>query len=186
MPSRRQFLQDALVLPLAAASLTPAAGPRIFAAPDCLSQESAKGFWPVLHAHGPANLIVVCGAITHPRVYAAAVSGAWILWEMPPFRSQSFPAVALSPGDLYIRYQWPQAALTRAFSRMIPVDCSPAEAIAHYRGVPVAMRRRVGRGGIVYLGSMLGPNLRADEPEAHQLAKAIFSEIACAGTSTTA
>jgi hypothetical protein len=186
MQSRRQFLQDALIAPMAVASLGTAAGPRIIAEPDCLSQESAQGFRTVLHKHGLANLIVVCGAAMHPRLRAAAVNGAWVVWEISPFRNQSSLAIPASPGDLYVRYTWPRMTLTRSFSHMIPIQGTDTEVIAYYRDVPMALKRRMGRGGIIYLGSMLGPNLQAEEREAHELATAIFSEIACADTSTAA
>jgi hypothetical protein len=182
--SRRQFLQDALIAPMAVASLGTAAGPLIIAGPDCLSQESAEGFRSILRTHGPANLIAVCGARMHPRLHAAVVNGAWVVWEISPFRNQSSLAITVSRADLYVRYTWPRMTLTRSFSRMIPMQCADKEVIAYYRDVPVALKRRIGRGGIVFLGSMLGPNLRAEEREAHELATAIFSEIACAGTST--
>jgi len=180
--TRREFLSDALAAPIALSTV--AAGPRILAGPDCLSQESAAGFRSVLPVSRTANLILLCSATMPPRLHAAAVNGAWIVWEISPFASRNSFAITDSPGDLYVRYLWPHAALTRSFSRVIPVRCAEEEAIAHYRGRPVAMKRRIGRGGIVFLGSMLGPNLRSGEREARALAKAIFSEIASVDTST--
>jgi hypothetical protein len=180
MHTRRNVLRDTLLLPFLV-GISPPPGSRIIAGSDCLSQESAEGFRSVLARSHAANLIVLCGAkAVHPRLYDAAVNGAWLIWEMPPAQS------TVSHRDLYVHYSWPHPTLTRAFSYTMPVGCADAEAIAHYRGVPVAMKRRMGRGGIIFLGSMLGPNLRAEEPEARELAIAIFSQIACAGTSKAA
>lgn len=181
MRTRREFLQGALTVPFAAAAER-STGLRIIAASDCLSQESAAGFQSVLAGSHAANLIVLCGAIAFPpRLHAEAEKGAWVVWEMSPSLG-----ITVSPGDLYVRYKWPHVRLTRSFLRVIPLRCTETEAIAHYRGTPVALKRRIGRGGIVVLGSMLGPNLRAEEPEAGALAAAIFSEIACGGTSRAA
>jgi hypothetical protein len=47
------------------------------------------------------------------------------------------------------------------------------------------MKRRIGRGGIVFLGSMLGPNLHAEEPEAHRIATALLSIMSRAGRPTS-
>lgn len=183
MQSRREFLRDALIAPVAA-SVTAPAGPRIIAAPDCLSQESAAGFRLVLRQWRGANVIVLCGMSCIDRFHFEASKGAWIICDASPFSAKG--AIGGPGSELYVRYRWPHMALTRCLSRVIPVTCPDAEVIAHYRGMPVAMKRRVGCGGVIFLGSMLGPNLWAEEREAHELARAIFSEIACAGTSTAA
>lgn len=183
MHTRREVLRGALVIPFAAAAV-PSSAPRIIAGPDCLSQESAAGFRSVLPSSA-ANLIVLCGTSCVDRFHLEALKGAWIICDASPFTTTR-AAISGSASELYVRYRWPHIALTRCFSRVIPVSCPDAEAIAHYRGGPIALKRRMGLGGIIYLGSMLGPNLRAEEPEARQLAKAIFSEIACGDTSTAA
>lgn len=192
MRTRREFLQEAVIVPLVA-TVGPSTGPRIIAGRDCLSQESAEGYRAVLRSHRSANLIVICGAIAvHPRLQAEAANGAWVIWEPSPYAIRTslgiVPGrpVAVPPGDLYVRYSWPHSAFTRSFSHVIPVSCPESEAIAHYAGAPFALRRRIGNGGVVFLGSMLGPNLRAEEREARELASAIFSRTACGGTSTTA
>ena len=188
MQTRRELLRNALVVPLAAAA-GPLARPRIIAGRDCLSQESAEGFQSVLPASA-GNVIVLCGLSCVDQFRAEAANGAWIICDPSPFAMDraaiSGPGGELHGSELYVRYRWPHMALIRRFSRVIPISCPDAEAIAHYRGTPVALRRRVGRGGIVFLGSMLGPPLRAEDREARALAAAIFSEIACAGTSTKA
>jgi hypothetical protein len=171
MHTRREILQQALFAPVAA-RLGNGSGVRIFAAPDCLSQESAAGFRSALAAHAPRNLIVLCGiaalqSALDLRRYAW--NGGWILCEPPPDCS----AIPVSTDHLYIRYRWPRPTLTRAFSSVTPVRCQPHEAIAHYRDIPVALRRRIGSGGMIVLGSMLGPNLNAGEPQAQAILKSM-------------
>jgi hypothetical protein len=201
--TRRHILQQALAVPFAMcaeASSAPAAS-QIISEPNCLSQESAAGFRSL---HRASITILLCGMSTLGKSGALqlreqALRGKWIVFESSPLctRKQARTLqdvfgialnepVAASSDDLFARYIWPHSALTRSFSAVIPVACSPTEAIAHYGGVPIAMKRRIGRGGIVFLGSMLGPNLRAEEPEATKLAAAIFSGTTFAGTSTAA
>ena len=202
--TRRHILHQALCVPLAtclrAGSQLPAE-PQIVSEPNCLSQESAAGFRPL---HQTPNVILLCGLSALARAHALhlraqALRGKWIVFEASPLCTQHQAQtlrdvfgivldepVTLSADHLYVRYNWPHTALTRAFSAVIPVTCSPAEAIAHYGGVPIAMKRRTGSGGIVFLGSMLGPNLCAEEREARELAAAIFSGTTSAGTSTAA
>jgi hypothetical protein len=174
-------LQQALCAPIAASLSRPAAGLQIFAAPDCLSQESAAGFQSALEAYPPRNVIVLCGVAPVSDLYRYALNGGWILWEAPfgsnPFGIALQPPIAASADHLYIRYHWPQPILTRSFSTITPVHCQQSEAIAHYRGVPVALKRRVGPGGIIVFGSMLGPNLRADEPQARQLLTLLVAAV---------
>ncbi|HTU43475.1 MAG TPA: hypothetical protein VMF91_00325 [Bryobacteraceae bacterium] len=197
--TRRQVLQQALCVPLTA-SFYSSSGLRILAAPDCLSQESAAGFRSVLTLRCPRNLIVVCGAVDYTsalRLRDHALHGGRILWELSPHAPQPRlfqdkfgvtlnEPLAASHDRLFIRYCWPHATLTRSFSPVVPVHCPAGEIVAHYGAVPVAIKRRIGRGGIVFLGSMLGPNLRAEEREARALAAAIFSGTTSAGTSTAA
>lgn len=174
---------------------------QIISEPNCLSQESADGFRPL---HLTSNVILLCGASALGRSRALylreqALRGRWVVFESSPLCTRKQfrtlhdvfgialkEPIAASEDHLYVRYQWPHAALTRTFSAVIPVTCSPTEAIAHYAGSSIAMKRRIGRGGIVFLGSMLGPNLRAEEPEARALAAAIFSGTTSDGTSTAA
>lgn len=198
--TRRALLQQALAVPFAAsvdARSTAAPGLQILSEPNCLSQESAAGFGSLFAsrpAHETRNIIVLCG-IRRPgalHLRERALGGAWIVWESSPvsttedaFGIRLHKAIVPSSDQLYVRYRWPHTALLRSFSAVIPVSCPAREVIAHYGAVPIAMKRRVGRGGIVFLGSMLGPNLHAQEPQALQLVTAISSSITSACTSTT-
>lgn len=68
----------------------------------------------------------------------------------------------------YVDYRWPLVTKTRDFSRIVPVDCTADETIAWFQDVPVAARRRVGKGTLVFLGSPLGPHLLAGDRESQK------------------
>ena len=190
MQTRRQLLQAALLAPVVGFPTADASSPvDIISEADCLSRESALGFGRI--AAPAKNVIIACGAGANARARAVqlrgrAARGAWIIWEHSPLsldHDETLPrvfgiqtAAPLNPG-LYITYVWPHAALTRSFLRAVPVICSPCETVAHHSATPLAMKRRIGCGGIVFLGSMLGPNLHAREPQALQIATALFSGL---------
>jgi hypothetical protein len=70
-------------------------------------------------------------------------------------------------GIPYVEYRWPVAAMVRDHSRVIPVlPRSGDEVIARVDGIAAALRRRVGRGCLVVLGSPLGPALDAGDTAA--------------------
>lgn len=174
MQTRRQLLQQAIILPVAAglSNAGQPAGLEILSEPDCLSQESARGFSLIKAPRG--RFIVVCGAAAlAPELLRRARQGEWIIWERAPRLSGS-PANA----GFYVHYSWPRGEMTRNFLHPVPVRCPDAEIIARYEGMPVAMRRRFGLGGVVVLGSMLGPNLHAEEPEAGRIAAGLVRELA--------
>jgi hypothetical protein len=152
------------------------------------------------------NVILFCGTskIDTPHAIGLrerATCGAWIIWECSPVccNLQNFAKqrrilrdlfgivlrepIPMSPDQLrkrgmYIRYRWPCEALIRTFSVVIPVACSDGEMIAHYGRMPIAIRRRIGRGGMVFLGSMLGPNIRAEELEAQVIGSEMLGALA--------
>ncbi|HEV2670664.1 MAG TPA: hypothetical protein VGU74_06195, partial [Gemmatimonadales bacterium] len=66
----------------------------------------------------------------------------------------------------YVDYQWPRAAKLRDFSRVIPLADHAGEAIGWIDGLQVALRRQVGRGSFIFLGSPLGPALWAGDADA--------------------
>ena len=117
--------------------------------------------------------------------------GAWVVWEMSPrhktreaFNSQRkllYGQFGISTGELvlldeggahaggmYVRYLWPGIMLARTFLAYLPV-ASDEGVIAYHSDHPVATVRQVGRGGIVFLGSMLGPNIYGEDREAKHL-----------------
>ena len=66
----------------------------------------------------------------------------------------------------YVAYSWPRAATLRDFSRVMPLDQPTDEPIGFADGQPVALRRQVGRGTFIFLGSPLGPALWAGDADA--------------------
>ncbi len=170
MQSRREVLIQALLLPLAW-HRSPARY-EIIAQPNCLSQESAEGYRRLLEQYERSSLmpdlIVVAGAghlVSErlPELRARMLQGACMIWEDAP--SSFRPAKAM-----YVRYSWPAPAMVRSFGEVLPVACAPGEAIARCCGEPVSYKRRMGKGGFVFLGSMLGPHLRAEDRQAQELA----------------
>lgn len=75
----------------------------------------------------------------------------------------------------YVDYHWPVETKVRDFSRAVPIGPGDAETIAWFQGVPVAVRRRVGKGTLVFLGSPLGPHLLAADREAGRWLGAFYS-----------
>lgn len=82
------------------------------------------------------------------------------LWSRPDAR-----------GMPYIDYSWPASAQIRDFSRVVPLGRrseGAGEIIARVDGLPVALKRRLGRGDLIFLGSPLGPALWAGDAEARR------------------
>lgn len=195
MQTRRQVLQHAIV-PLFGIGV----GSRTLERPSfeivsentLLSRESARGFSMLGVPH--CNLVVLCGAgkkaiSAAPDLLRRARQGTWVIWEIDAHSPDARDAdemrwrlldvfgVGISapfrPG-LYIEYAWPQRLVTRSFLEAARVTCLPGQIVATAEGTPVAVRRRIGRGGIIVLGAMLGPNLYAEEPQAHAIAKSFL------------
>jgi hypothetical protein len=177
---------------------------KILSEPHCLSEESATGFRLLLtrnrlasNARSP-KVIIAPGARQLSREAAAGLlqevlRGTWLIVESGlcfMSREQAagqvqvlrdvfgleVQAVLTSPGR-YVEYAWPLHRLVRDFSMFTPVQWPHAERIAEFGGVTVCTKRRIGRGGIIFLGSMLGPGLLAEEREAHQVVSAMLEEI---------
>jgi hypothetical protein len=73
----------------------------------------------------------------------------------------------------YVEYLWPIAVKVRDFSRVVPLVARRDEVIAWIDGLPVGLKRRVGFGTLIVLGSPLGPALWAGEVEARRLLSAV-------------
>jgi len=81
-----------------------------------------------------------------------------------------------SRGVPYIDYVWPYPTKIRDFSRVVPLaEHQPGEVIAWADGFPVASKRRIGTGTLMYLGAPLGPALWAGDTEARQWLSRLFS-----------
>jgi len=66
----------------------------------------------------------------------------------------------------YVSYLWPRETQVRDFSRAIPVAASAGEVIAKVGTLPVALKKGIAQGTLIFLGSPLGPALRAGDREA--------------------
>jgi len=75
----------------------------------------------------------------------------------------------------YVDYCWPVVTKVRDFSRIIPVECEGGETVARFQKLPVAVKRRIGKGTLVFLGSPLGPHLLAGDREASRWLSAFRS-----------
>jgi hypothetical protein len=73
----------------------------------------------------------------------------------------------------YVDYIWPRETRVRDFSQVIPVWPEQGDVIGRVGSLPVAMKKRVGRGTLIFLGSALGPALRAGDPEARSWARVV-------------
>ena len=80
-----------------------------------------------------------------------------------------------APRVPYIDYTWPYPAKIRDFSRVVPVGDQRGEIIAWAGDLPVGLRRPLERGTLIYLGSPLGPVLRAGDAEARRWLHTIAS-----------
>lgn len=74
----------------------------------------------------------------------------------------------------YVRYEWPAKVMVRDFSRVIPIT-GERSVVAWFGDLPVACRRSMGSGALVFLGSPLGPHLGCGDPEAMLLLKALVT-----------
>jgi len=77
----------------------------------------------------------------------------------------------------YVRYHWPADTQIRHFGEFFPVHLSGAEEIAIYRGRTVAIRKQIGRGELLFLGSPLGPILAAEDHQAAELAAGMIQHL---------
>jgi hypothetical protein len=180
------------------------AQPGIISEPHCLSEESANGFRLLLNRNrlvssplSPKVMIVPAARQLSRQagceLLRQVTSGTWLILEsglcfMP--RAEAIGQirvlrdvfgfevrVPLASRGAYIEYAWPLRRLVRDFSMVTSLECPQTEAIAKFGGVSVCAKRPVGKGGIIFLGSMLGPGLLAEEREAHELGSAMLREI---------
>ena len=141
--------------------------------------EITPGLVRTIHARLEAGGDVLLGsgaAFAQPKEYQAHRAG---LRERLGIRIE--PPVDLARGGCgrgrvpYVVYDWPCAVKIRDFSRVIPVDTRACEVIGRAGDVPMALRRQVGRRSLIFLGSPLGPALRAGDADARRwLAKVIL------------
>lgn len=76
----------------------------------------------------------------------------------------------------YICCRWPRELLVRDFSRALPMIAQESAVIGRIGALPVAIKKRIGNGILIVLGSPFGPALRAGDLEA----RAWVQSLACA------
>jgi hypothetical protein len=171
----------------------------ILAEPHLLSEESARGYRNLLATVEPRVPIIIIPAVRQlsfgeaERLRDLAFGGARLILESGAayahsgeWRAQArvLDAVfglnvreeitASTTEPAYLNYRCPERIMVRTFGAISPVHCSPGEQLAEHGGAPVAAKREVGQGCIVYLGSILGVGLLAQEREAHAVGAALL------------
>jgi hypothetical protein len=73
----------------------------------------------------------------------------------------------------YVHYDWPRPAMVRDFSRVVPVLPGSGEVIGTVGDLSVAVKKSVGQGTLIFLGSPLGPLLQAGDAEARSWLQSI-------------
>lgn len=76
--------------------------------------------------------------------------------------------VAYETGD-YIVYRWPVPVLVRHFTRISYIKPGRHTPIAHLVTQSIAVRKEMGLGSVVIIGSTLGSLLLAGDEQAHQI-----------------
>lgn len=73
----------------------------------------------------------------------------------------------------YVNYLWPRETMVRDFSRVIPVSAREGDVIGKVGGLPVALKKHVAMGTLIFLGSPMGPALRAGDFEARSWLRSV-------------
>jgi len=66
----------------------------------------------------------------------------------------------------YVNYTWPDQLMVRDFSRLTPVLAAESDVIGRLGAIPLACRKDVGNGEVIFLGSPVGPAAWAGDVEA--------------------
>jgi hypothetical protein len=75
--------------------------------------------------------------------------------------------------DLYVTYEWPTRCMVRHFGGAVGIEADDQNVIARAGRMPIAVRMTVGKGGIIYIGTPLGPVLPSGDRDAIELAWAL-------------
>jgi len=193
MLSRRELLTALAAAPLLGPS-TASSAPELdfLEEPHPLASESARGYRSLSTNRAGWIIAPAVRDITPDtcsKLFRRVHWGAWLVLEsglcfsseahakqqlqllrkyfgleiLPPIRAHS-----------YVSYSWPVKKLVRTFHAVTPIVCSQPEAIATVQGLPVCLKKQLGNGCIIYLGSMLGPGLMAEERESLQVGNALI------------
>lgn len=140
----------------------------------CRLPESLAGFRSQVETSHSANphLVIVPGAgSTLPGLVRAFLNrGATVLLELYKIDGR----ITTKPYFPYVEYSWPIKATIREFAasslELVPGD----QVIGTLAQEPVALRRRVGPGTLVTLGSPLGPIILSGDPDAREWLAALL------------
>jgi hypothetical protein len=73
----------------------------------------------------------------------------------------------------YVNYSWPRQTSVRDFSRVLPVSARAGDVIGRVGALPIALKRRTSGGMLIFLGSPLGPALRAGDLQAQSWLRSV-------------
>lgn len=76
----------------------------------------------------------------------------------------------------YVTYNWPLETRVRDFNRAIPVSPEDGHVIANLGNLPVALSKRIGKGTFIFLGSPVGPAIRAGDSEARSWLRSVIAD----------
>jgi hypothetical protein len=134
----------------------------------CVLPESLAGFREQVGdlRYGDAEALIVPGAGSLAENDVDIIQrflgrGATVLVELC-----SGPRVSQAAYFPYVEYFWPVRIKIREFMPTWLVPAPEDEIIATFAGRPVGLRRRIGNGTLVTLGSPLGPVFLAGDPDA--------------------
>jgi len=77
----------------------------------------------------------------------------------------------------YVTYNWPLETKVRDFNRAIPVSAKDGRTIATLGELPVALSKRIGKGTFIFLGSPIGPAIRAGDSEARSWLRSVIAKV---------
>jgi hypothetical protein len=138
--------------------------------------ESAAGFLSAPEFASQQNVLL--------RYFNIALDPPVDLWLAEPTRGAGFPSRSgrhpkktPSGNEVvpYVSYLWPRETKVRDFSRVVPVSARPGDVIGSLGTFPVAVKKRVGNATLIFLGSPLGPALRAGDLEAHSWLQSVIA-----------
>jgi hypothetical protein len=116
------------------------------------------------------------------RYFDIEVGAPVDLWSRKPaddavlrHRPERQPGKKLdSPESIpYVNYSWPRQTSVRDFSRVLPVSAKAGDVIGRVGVLPIALKRRKSGGMLIFLGSPLGPALRAGDPQAQSWLRSV-------------
>lgn len=138
--------------------------------------ESGAGFLSPAEAAAQRRVLARCFALE-----VAPPADLWSrkLADDGPFASRNGPhrrkTIDGHQSTPYVHYVWPRETMVRDFTRVIPVSAKGGEVIGWAGSLAVASKRSVGKGTLIFLGSPLGPVLRASDPEARSWLQSVVA-----------